>query len=145
MSENRRIARAAGQVGALTLASRITGLLRDAVTSYYFGAGPAADAFFVAFRLPNLLRRFVGEGAMTAAFMPVFTELPRRGQAAGSGAGAARDSLPVFGLAPDRPDGAGDPARPRLVRGAGARVRGRARHAGGWPCSWRGGCSPTCC
>ena len=44
MSENRRIARAAGQVGALTLASRITGLLRDAVTSYYFGAGPAADA-----------------------------------------------------------------------------------------------------
>ena len=72
MSENRRIARAAGQVGALTLVSRVTGLLRDAVTGYYFGAGPAADAFFVAFRLPNLLRRLVGEGAMTAAFVPVF-------------------------------------------------------------------------
>lgn len=74
MSENRRIARAAGVVAALTLASRITGLLRDVVTGYYFGAGTAADAFFVAFRLPNLLRRFVGEGAMSVAFIPVFTE-----------------------------------------------------------------------
>jgi putative peptidoglycan lipid II flippase len=74
MSENRRIASAAGVVATLTLASRITGLLRDMVTGYYFGAGIAADAFFVAFRLPNLLRRFVGEGAMSAAFIPVFTE-----------------------------------------------------------------------
>lgn len=74
MSENRRIARAAGLVAALTLASRISGLLRDVVTGYYFGAGMAADAFFVAFRVPNLLRRFVGEGAMSVAFIPVFTE-----------------------------------------------------------------------
>lgn len=74
MSENRRIARAAGLVAALTLTSRITGLLRDVVTGYYFGAGMAADAFFVAFRLPNILRRFVGEGAMSVAFIPVFTE-----------------------------------------------------------------------
>jgi putative peptidoglycan lipid II flippase len=44
------------------------------MTSYFFGAGVAADAFFVAFRLPNLLRRFVGEGAMSAAFIPVFAE-----------------------------------------------------------------------
>ena len=57
MSENRRIARAAGLVGGVTLVSRITGLLRDVVTGYFFGAGSAADAFFVAFRLPNLLRR----------------------------------------------------------------------------------------
>ena len=85
MSENRRIARAAGLVAALTLASRITGLVRDVVTGYYFGAGCAADAFFVAFRLPNLLRRFVAEGAMSVAFIPVFTEYlrraPRRGRA----------------------------------------------------------------
>lgn len=74
MSENRRIARAAAVVGSVTLASRISGLLRDVVTGYYFGAGPAADAFFVAFRLPNLLRRFVGEGAMSVAFIPVFSE-----------------------------------------------------------------------
>jgi putative peptidoglycan lipid II flippase len=77
MSENRRIARAAGVVASLTLFSRISGLLRDVVTGYYFGAGSAADAFFVAFRLPNLLRRFVGEGAMSVAFIPTFTEYLR--------------------------------------------------------------------
>jgi putative peptidoglycan lipid II flippase len=78
MSENRRIARAAGLVGGITLASRISGLLRDAVTARYFGAGPLADAFFVAFRLPNLLRRMVGEGAMSVAFIPVFGEWQAR-------------------------------------------------------------------
>jgi putative peptidoglycan lipid II flippase len=74
MSENRRIVRAAGLVGLLTLLSRIAGLVRDAVVGYYFGTGMAADAFFVAFRLPNLLRRFVAEGAMSVAFIPVFTD-----------------------------------------------------------------------
>jgi putative peptidoglycan lipid II flippase len=74
MSENRRIVRAAGLVGFFTLLSRIAGLARDAVIGYYFGTGTAADAFFVAFRIPNLLRRFVAEGAMSVAFVPVFTE-----------------------------------------------------------------------
>ncbi len=73
MSEKRQIARAAGLVGALTVVSRITGLLRDIVTGYLFGAGTTADAFFVAYRIPNLLRRLVAEGAATAAFIPVFT------------------------------------------------------------------------
>lgn len=74
MSENRRILRAAGLVGLLTLISRIAGLVRDAVIGYYFGTGVAADAFFVAFRIPNLLRRFVAEGTMSIAFVPVFTD-----------------------------------------------------------------------
>lgn len=74
MSENRQIARAAGQVGFFTLISRIGGLLRDSVMGYYFGTGIAADAFFVAFRIPNLLRRFVAEGAMSIALIPVFTD-----------------------------------------------------------------------
>src|SRR3990172_3964441 len=74
MSENRQIARAAGLVGLLTLISRIAGLVRDSVVGYYLGSGMAADAFFVAFRLPNLLRRFVAEGAMSTAFIPVFTD-----------------------------------------------------------------------
>lgn len=74
MSENRRIVRAAGLVGFFTLLSRIAGLVRDAVVGYYFGAGAAADAFFVAFRAPNLLRRFVAEGAMSVALIPVFTD-----------------------------------------------------------------------
>ena len=53
--------------------SRLAGLVRDLVTSYFFGASMAADAFFMAWRIPNLLRRFLGEGAFTAAFVPVFT------------------------------------------------------------------------
>jgi putative peptidoglycan lipid II flippase len=73
MSEKRQIARAAGLVGALTVVSRITGLVRDIVVGYLFGAGLGADAFFVAYRIPNLLRRLVAEGAATAAFIPVFT------------------------------------------------------------------------
>ncbi len=74
MSENRQIARAAGLVGFLTLLSRIAGLLRDVAVGFLFGTGAAADAFFVAFRIPNLLRRFVAEGAMSVAFIPVFTD-----------------------------------------------------------------------
>ncbi len=74
MSENRRIARAAGVVGVFTLLSRIAGLARDVAVGYFFGTGAAADAFFVAFRIPNLLRRFVAEGAMSIALIPVFTD-----------------------------------------------------------------------
>jgi putative peptidoglycan lipid II flippase len=65
--------RNASIVGAGTLVSRILGLVRDQATAYWFGAGPVADAFFVAFRIPNLLRRLLAEGALTPAFVPVFT------------------------------------------------------------------------
>lgn len=74
MDEKRAMARAAGEIGLYTLFSRVTGLLRDMVVGAVFGAGFAADAFFVAFRIPNLLRRLVGEGAATVAFIPVVTE-----------------------------------------------------------------------
>lgn len=55
--------------------SRVLGYIRDAVIALYFGAGLSADAFFVAFRISNLLRRLVGEGALTSAFIPVFTDV----------------------------------------------------------------------
>jgi putative peptidoglycan lipid II flippase len=71
--ETGRIARAAGVVGFFTLLSRIAGLVRDVVVGYLFGAQGVADAFFVAFRIPNLLRRLTAEGALTVAFVPVFT------------------------------------------------------------------------
>jgi putative peptidoglycan lipid II flippase len=61
-------------VGLGTLLSRVAGLVRDQVTAFYFGASPAADAFFVAFRIPNLLRRLLAEGALSPAFVPVFTQ-----------------------------------------------------------------------
>jgi len=61
-------------VGALTGISRILGFVRDMVTAWLLGASPLADAFFVAFRIPNLLRRFMAEGAVSVAFVPVFNE-----------------------------------------------------------------------
>lgn len=70
----RGVVRAAAVVGGATLLSRILGFLRDLAVAQAFGAGPATDAFFVAFRLPNLLRRLVAEGALSSAFIPVFTE-----------------------------------------------------------------------
>lgn len=100
MSENRRIARAAGLVGFFTLISRIAGLVRDAVVGYYFGTGMAADAFFVAFRIPNLLRRFVAEGAMSTAFIPVFTDyLTNRSKEEAVEAASALATLMVILLA----------------------------------------------
>lgn len=77
-SENRQIFRAAGVVSSFTVLSRITGLIRDVVVSYQFGAGPAAEAFFVAFRLPNLFRRLSAEGAMSVAFIPIFSDYLHR-------------------------------------------------------------------
>jgi len=74
VSERERVSKAAGVVGFYTLLSRILGLVRDMVVARFFGAGMAADAFFVAFRIPNLLRRLFAEGSLTIAFIPVFTE-----------------------------------------------------------------------
>ncbi|HWQ68469.1 MAG TPA: murein biosynthesis integral membrane protein MurJ [Patescibacteria group bacterium] len=68
------IARAAGVVSGATLLSRILGFVRDLIIARSFGAGTATDAFFAAFRLPNMLRELLGEGALSAAFIPVFTE-----------------------------------------------------------------------
>ena len=61
-------------MAAFTFLSRITGLARDISFSTWFGAGPVMDAFAVAFKIPNLLRRFFGEGAFSQAFVPVISE-----------------------------------------------------------------------
>ena len=74
ISEKVDVSQAAGVVGFFTLLSRILGLVRDMVIARFFGSGMAADAFFVAFRIPNLLRRLLAEGSLTIAFIPVFTE-----------------------------------------------------------------------
>ena len=74
MKENSRIIKAAGVVGAATLLSRILGYIRDAVIAWYFGAGHSSDAFIAAFRIPNLLRKLFGEGAISNAFIPVLTD-----------------------------------------------------------------------
>jgi len=74
MSEDSTIARPAGTVAFFTFLSRILGLVRDMVVAFIFGAAAHADAFFVAFRIPNMLRRMVAEGALTASFLPVYVD-----------------------------------------------------------------------
>ena len=76
--ENAKVARAAGIVGLATMLSRVFGFIRDMVVAGFFGAGIVTDAFFVAFRIPNLLRRLLGEGSLTVSFVPVFTEYLNR-------------------------------------------------------------------
>jgi putative peptidoglycan lipid II flippase len=69
-------------VSSMTLVSRVFGFIRDAVIARVFGAGLYTDAFFVAFRLPNLLRRIFAEGAFSQAFVPILSEYKtRRGDA----------------------------------------------------------------
>src|SRR5262245_54295007 len=72
-------------VGGFTLLSRLTGFARDVVMAAVLGAGPVADAFFVAFRLPNHFRAIFAEGAFNAAFVPAYARIREQ-----SGADAAR-------------------------------------------------------
>jgi putative peptidoglycan lipid II flippase len=72
--ETGRIARSGGKVGIAVTCSRVLGLVREQVFAYLFGAGMAYDAFIVAFRIPNLLRDLFGEGALSAAFVTVFSD-----------------------------------------------------------------------
>ncbi|MEO8558488.1 MAG: murein biosynthesis integral membrane protein MurJ [Rhodospirillales bacterium] len=68
------LARAVALVGGFTMLSRIAGFLRDMVTAAVLGSGPIADAFFIAFRLPNLFRRLFAEGSFNLAFVPLFAK-----------------------------------------------------------------------
>jgi putative peptidoglycan lipid II flippase len=87
--------RSIATVGGYTMASRVLGFLRDVLVAAYLGAGPVADAFFVAFKFPNFFRRLFAEGAFNAAFVPMFA-----GKIATSGKQAAKafaeDTLAVL-------------------------------------------------
>ncbi|MBI4689175.1 MAG: murein biosynthesis integral membrane protein MurJ [Nitrospirae bacterium] len=74
MDEKRNITRAAGLMSVATFISRILGYVKDMILAVYFGATGLSDTFFVAFRIPNLLRELFAEGAMSSAFIPVLTE-----------------------------------------------------------------------
>ena len=65
-------------VSSMTMISRVLGFVRDTIVARMFGAGMATDAFFVAFRLPNLLRRMFAEGAFSQAFVPILGEYRNR-------------------------------------------------------------------
>jgi len=78
VSDSLSVTRAAGVVSGATLCSRILGFVRDMIIAWFFGAGMCSDAFFTAFRIPNLMRRLFAEGSLTMAFIPVFTEIRLR-------------------------------------------------------------------
>jgi putative peptidoglycan lipid II flippase len=71
---SRKLLKSTLLVGAMTLVSRVAGLVRDVVLANIVGSGLVADAFFVAFRIPNFFRRLFGEGAFSQAFIPVYSE-----------------------------------------------------------------------
>ena len=79
-NENKTIIKGSSIVGVLTLVSRIAGFFRDLVFASLFGSSMYADAFFVAFKIPNMLRSFVAEGALTSAFVPLFSEEVKKGE-----------------------------------------------------------------
>ncbi|WP_340107517.1 murein biosynthesis integral membrane protein MurJ [Pikeienuella sp. HZG-20] len=75
-----RLLRAFATVGSWTMASRVLGFIRDVMIAGLLGAGPVAEAFFVAFRLPNMFRRFFAEGAFNMAFIPLFSKKLESGE-----------------------------------------------------------------
>ena len=81
-------------VGSATLGSRVLGFVRETLMAAALGAGPMADAFYAAFRFPNLFRRLFAEGAFNAAFVPLFAKEIE----AGGEEGARRFSEEVFGV-----------------------------------------------
>ncbi|MGE3173398.1 MAG: murein biosynthesis integral membrane protein MurJ [Planctomycetota bacterium] len=80
-----RLFRAAGAISGLTLGSRVLGLWRDSAMAAVLGAGPVSDTFFLAWALPNLMRRLLGEGALSASFVPAYTAARRDGEAPARG------------------------------------------------------------
>ncbi|RLA04237.1 MAG: murein biosynthesis integral membrane protein MurJ [Gammaproteobacteria bacterium] len=81
MSDSKRLFKSLGSVSGVTMLSRVLGYLRDMIIAAVFGAGAATDVFFVAFRIPNFLRRLFGEGAFSQAFVPVLSEYQQTRQA----------------------------------------------------------------
>jgi putative peptidoglycan lipid II flippase len=86
--------RSTGTIGALTLVSRVLGMVRDMLMARYVGAGFASDAFLIAWRLPNLFRALFAEGAFAAAFVPMFNRI--MAQEGGEDADAGRAAAIAF-------------------------------------------------
>ena len=77
---SRRLAVSTAIFAAATGLSRVLGLVREVVASYYFGASGRINAFTVAFQIPNLIRALVADAALSSAFVPVFSELLEKGE-----------------------------------------------------------------
>jgi putative peptidoglycan lipid II flippase len=93
--------KSSGTMAAATLTSRVLGMVREMVYASFMGTGWVASAFFLAFQVPNLFRRLLGEGALTAAFIPIFKEKEKKegDQAMWQAANAVISGLLVFATA----------------------------------------------
>jgi putative peptidoglycan lipid II flippase len=96
MSTNKSIAKSASVIGFATLCSRILGFIRDVVIARLFGVYVYAQAFVIAFRIPNLFRDLVGEGAANAALVPVFSEYKYSAGYRHSDHGPGHNILPCY-------------------------------------------------
>src|ERR1700693_2728022 len=76
-THKKQILKSASVISIITVVSRILGYIRDQRLTLLLGTSGLADAFVLAYRIPNVLRRLVGEGSMTASFIPVFTDYMR--------------------------------------------------------------------
>ena len=90
-----RLARSFFTVGVWTMASRVLGFVRDILIAATMGAGPVAEAFLIAFSLPNMFRRFFAEGAFNMAFVPMFSKKVESGDDPG---GFAQDAFSGLGF-----------------------------------------------
>ncbi|HHL20800.1 MAG TPA: lipid II flippase MurJ, partial [Aliiroseovarius sp.] len=90
-----RLMRGFVTVGGWTLASRVLGFVRDVMIAAALGAGPVAEAFLIAFSLPNMFRRFFAEGTLNPAFVPMFSKKLESGDGAEE---FARDALSGLGF-----------------------------------------------
>src|SRR5207247_2004131 len=121
--------RQAAQVAAGILLTRVLGYVRERVTAYYLGNGAAADAVRIALRVPNAIRNLLGEGTLSASFIPVYAALNERPDKAAAralaGAGAGRHLAREPRAAPGRAAGA-PRAGPRMGHGGGRRPAGRS-------------------
>ncbi len=79
MDKERGLIRAAGSMSVMTMLSRVAGYFRDSLQATILGAANSSDAFVIAYRIPNMLRRLVAEGALTSAFVPTFARYIRGG------------------------------------------------------------------
>jgi putative peptidoglycan lipid II flippase len=82
MSEHRTVLRSTSTISIITFISRVFGFIRDSRIAFLLGTGDFADAYTIAYRIPNLIRRLVGEGAVSSAFIPVFSEYLAEGKRA---------------------------------------------------------------
>ena len=76
--KNGSLARSTVIFSGMTLMSRILGFVRDMIVASVFGASPGVDAFYVAFKIPNFMRRLVAEGAFSQAFVPILTDYQKQ-------------------------------------------------------------------